>query len=51
MLRAAAKNFQDVVVISDVADYEAVMDEIKKLGCKLCFRKKWQEKYLTYECI
>ena len=30
MLRAAAKNFQDVVVISDVADYEAVMNEIKK---------------------
>ena len=29
MLRAAAKNFQDVVVISDVADYEAVMNEIK----------------------
>ena len=32
MLRAAAKNFQDVVVISDKADYEAVMDEIKENG-------------------
>ena len=32
MLRAAAKNFQDVVVISDVADYEAVMNEIRN-GC------------------
>ena len=32
MLRAAAKNFQDVVVISDVADYEAVMNEIKETG-------------------
>lgn len=32
MLRAAAKNFQDVVVISDVSDYEAVMSEIKETG-------------------
>ena len=32
MLRAAAKNFQDVVVISDVSDYEAVMTEIKETG-------------------
>ena len=32
MLRAAAKNFQDVVVISDVSDYEAVMAEIKETG-------------------
>lgn len=32
MLRAAAKNFQDVVVISDTADYEAVMNEMKKTG-------------------
>ena len=32
MLRAAAKNFQDVVVISDVKDYELVMNEIKETG-------------------
>lgn len=32
MLRAAAKNFQDVVVISDKTDYEVVMTEIKELG-------------------
>ena len=30
MLRAAAKNFQDVVVISEASDYEAVMAEIKE---------------------
>ena len=30
MLRAAAKNFQDVVVISEAADYQAVIDEIKE---------------------
>jgi len=32
MLRAAAKNFQDVVVISDRKDYEAVMEEMKETG-------------------
>lgn len=32
MLRAAAKNFQDVVVISDKEDYEAVMAEMKETG-------------------
>ena len=32
MLRAAAKNFQDVVVISDVSDYEAVMTDIIVIG-------------------
>ena len=32
MLRAAAKNFQDVVVISEASDYEAVMAEIKETG-------------------
>ena len=30
MLRAAAKNFQDVVVISDKKDYEVVMNEMKE---------------------
>ena len=32
MLRAAAKNFQDVVVISEASDYEAVIAEIKETG-------------------
>lgn len=32
MLRAAAKNFQDVVVISEASDYQAVMTEIKENG-------------------
>lgn len=32
MLRAAAKNFQDVVVISEASDYQAVMTEIKESG-------------------
>lgn len=32
MLRAAAKNFQDVVVISDKNDYKVVMDEVEASG-------------------
>ena len=32
MLRAAAKNFQDVVVISDVNDYDQVINEINTNG-------------------
>lgn len=32
MLRAAAKNFQDVVVISDKSDYEEVMKQIAENG-------------------
>ena len=32
MLRAAAKNFQDVTVIVDPADYPQVVSEIKELG-------------------
>jgi phosphoribosylaminoimidazolecarboxamide formyltransferase/IMP cyclohydrolase len=32
MLRAAAKNFQDVTVLVDPADYPLVLNEIKKTG-------------------
>lgn len=41
MLRAAAKNFQDVVVISDKGDYEEVMNQIAENGdVTYEFRKK-----------
>lgn len=30
MLRSAAKSFKDVVVISDVKDYESIKEEINK---------------------
>lgn len=32
LLRAAAKNFQDVTVIVDPADYDKVLDEIRRYG-------------------
>ncbi|MGG7142675.1 bifunctional phosphoribosylaminoimidazolecarboxamide formyltransferase/IMP cyclohydrolase [Clostridium nigeriense] len=41
MLRAAAKNFKDVVVISDKEDYKAVMEEINENGdVSVSLRKK-----------
>lgn len=41
MLRAAAKNFKDVIVISDKEDYKAVMEEINESGdVSLSLRKK-----------
>ena len=41
MLRAAAKNFKDVVVISDKNDYKAVMEEISEIGeVSVALRKK-----------
>lgn len=41
MLRAAAKNFKDVIVISDKEDYKAVMKEINESGnVSIALRKK-----------
>ncbi|PRR82249.1 bifunctional phosphoribosylaminoimidazolecarboxamide formyltransferase/IMP cyclohydrolase [Clostridium vincentii] len=40
MLRAAAKNFQDVVVISDKEDYKVVMDEMNSGEVQLKTKKK-----------
>jgi phosphoribosylaminoimidazolecarboxamide formyltransferase/IMP cyclohydrolase len=40
MLRAAAKNFQDVVVISDKEDYKVVMDEMNAGEVQLNTKKK-----------
>lgn len=41
MIRAAAKNFRDVIVLTDVNDYDKVIDEIEKDGdLKFETRKK-----------
>jgi phosphoribosylaminoimidazolecarboxamide formyltransferase / IMP cyclohydrolase len=41
MIRAAAKNHNDVTVVVDVADYAAVLDEIKQFsGSTLALRRK-----------
>ncbi|HCL49575.1 MAG TPA: bifunctional phosphoribosylaminoimidazolecarboxamide formyltransferase/inosine monophosphate cyclohydrolase [Clostridiaceae bacterium] len=41
MIRAAAKNFKDVIVLTDINDYDRVIDEIESLGdVSFEFRKK-----------
>ncbi|GMO46519.1 MAG: bifunctional phosphoribosylaminoimidazolecarboxamide formyltransferase/IMP cyclohydrolase [Treponemataceae bacterium] len=40
MLRSAAKNFQDVIVITDPADYAPVIESLKKGGAPFVMRRK-----------
>lgn len=49
MLRAAAKSFKDVVVITDIKDYENIKTEIveNKDICYKTRKKTCGEKFLT----
>jgi phosphoribosylaminoimidazolecarboxamide formyltransferase/IMP cyclohydrolase len=40
MIRAAAKNYQDVAVVVSPADYGAILDEVRRTGC-LSVETKW----------
>ena len=42
MIRAAAKNWQDVAVITSVADYSAVIDELRSGGGSLASETHWR---------
>jgi phosphoribosylaminoimidazolecarboxamide formyltransferase/IMP cyclohydrolase len=42
MIRSAAKNFQDVAVVTSPADYEAVAEELSKSGGELSSATKWR---------
>jgi phosphoribosylaminoimidazolecarboxamide formyltransferase/IMP cyclohydrolase len=42
MIRAAAKNYQDVAVVVSPADYAAVIEEMKSNGCALSTGTKWR---------
>ena len=46
MIRAAAKNHDDVVVIVDVADYPALLDELRRNAgaTSLAFRRGWRRR-------
>jgi phosphoribosylaminoimidazolecarboxamide formyltransferase / IMP cyclohydrolase len=46
MIRGAAKNHDDVVVIVDIADYSALLDELERNdgGTTLAFRRKMAQK-------
>ncbi|HHW31885.1 MAG TPA: bifunctional phosphoribosylaminoimidazolecarboxamide formyltransferase/IMP cyclohydrolase [Clostridiaceae bacterium] len=48
MLRAAAKNYQDVVVIVDPADYQPILDELKYTG-GVSIETKFRLAYKVFE--
>ncbi|MCX7710092.1 MAG: bifunctional phosphoribosylaminoimidazolecarboxamide formyltransferase/IMP cyclohydrolase [Clostridia bacterium] len=48
MLRAAAKNYQDVVVIVDPSDYSIVMDELKS-SKEISIKTKFKLMYKVFE--
>ncbi len=41
MVRSAAKNFQDVAIVTSPADYEAIAAEMQASGGKLSLKTKW----------
>lgn len=41
MVRSAAKNFQDVAIVTSPADYEAIAQEMAASGGELSLRTKW----------
>src|SRR3954451_4518345 len=42
MLRAAAKNYQDVAVVTAPADYASILDELRANGGELSLETKWR---------
>ena len=40
MVRSAAKNFQDVLIVTDTADYDRVLEALEKDGADLAFRRE-----------
>ena len=42
MVRSAAKNFEDVAIVTRVADYPAVIDELKQTGGALSRVTRWR---------
>src|ERR1019366_9000482 len=42
MVRSAAKNFQDVAIVTSPADYEAIAKEMESSGGELSLQTKWR---------
>ena len=42
MIRSAAKNFQDVAIVTSPADYDAIADEMANSGGELSAATKWR---------
>ena len=41
MIRSAAKNFQDVAIVTSPADYDAIASELEEKGAQLSQQTKW----------
>jgi len=50
LIRAAAKNFRDVIVVVDPSDYEEILNQIKRKRIDLSFRKKLAKKAFQHTC-
>ena len=42
MVRSAAKNFQDVAIVTSPADYDAIASEMESSGKSLSLKTKWR---------
>ena len=42
MVRSAAKNFQDVAIVTSPSDYDVLAEEMAKSGCELSLATKWR---------
>jgi phosphoribosylaminoimidazolecarboxamide formyltransferase / IMP cyclohydrolase len=42
MIRAAAKNYQDVAVVVSPSDYDSILQELRANGCTLSLETKWR---------
>ena len=51
MVRAAAKNFHRVAVITDPADYPAVLDELSVHDGQLCLATRWRLAQKAFELV
>jgi phosphoribosylaminoimidazolecarboxamide formyltransferase/IMP cyclohydrolase len=51
MIRASAKNFPSVVVVVDPADYEMVLEKLKKGGLDMAERKRLAQKAFQHVAI
>ncbi|MDR1461311.1 MAG: bifunctional phosphoribosylaminoimidazolecarboxamide formyltransferase/IMP cyclohydrolase [Campylobacteraceae bacterium] len=55
MVRSAAKNFQDVIIVTDILDYDLVIDRLKNGGNTIEFRRdmmiKAYEHTATYDAM
>src|SRR6185312_13160128 len=42
MIRSAAKNWQDVAIVTSPADYQLILDELRANESNLCSETKWR---------